>query len=484
MRRHGPLVLAAAIIALWVIVPACRNSAQWGDNFEQFVWAHSLDWGYYKHPPLPTWLMGGLIALAGPSRYWAYLLAGLCNVGTAFFTLRIAQRLLGMRLAGLALLFWGLQQAFSARAQLYNHNTVLMLMTSATAWCALRATCSESMRWWFAAGVGAGGAMLSKYQALVPLGGLLVALMLCGDLLRVEVRRGVTLAGIVALMVFAPHAIWMVRHDFTTLRYAAQEGRPLDWAGRGLSVASFLAQQVRLLLPALALALLLAWLPGLRRHDGGPHHDLQELSHWRRAWLVGLVAFPVAVTLLTCPVLGLRLQNHWGFQCLQFVALWLAWRLRAAARRPAAVLVALTLVLQGVSLAMIAGPLGPRPHETWRRDDNDFPAQRLASAVMNDWTEMTGCRLKIVVGPAFEGGIISVYGGSSPAVLEGGDFRKTPWVTAEDLARDGAVYVAHDPQHLPPAAVMIDSMKLGVQTWSRHGDRLYWAIVPPRYCTP
>lgn len=485
-RRHGPLLLAAAIIALWVLVPAWRNPGQWGDNFEQFVWAHSLEWGYYKHPPLPTWLMAGLIALAGPSRYWAYLLAGLCNLGTAFFTLRIAQRLIGARLAGVALLFWGLQQAFSARAQLYNHNTVLMLMVSATAWCVLQAAALRSKRWWIGAGLAAGGAMLSKYQALVPLGGLVVALLLTGDLMRAEVRRGLALACAVAVAVFMPHVLWMVHHDFTTLHYAAQEGRPLDWAGRGLSVASFLAQQVRLLLPALAFALLLAALPGLRRHGAGPHESLQEVWRWRRAWFIGLVAFPLVVTLLTCPALGLRLQNHWGFQCLQFIAIWAAWCLRGAARRPVATIIALALVLQGVSLAVIAGPFAPAPHEAVRRDDNDYPAQRLASAVMRDWHEMTGCRLKVIVGPAFEGGMISVYGGDSAAVLEGGDFHKSPWITPDELARDGAVYVADDPEQLPVrAAAMVDSMKLGVQTWSPNGgDRIYWAIVQPRYCAP
>src|SRR5256885_10565865 len=24
------------------------------DNLEQLTWVHSLEWGYYKHPPLPT----------------------------------------------------------------------------------------------------------------------------------------------------------------------------------------------------------------------------------------------------------------------------------------------------------------------------------------------------------------------------------------------------------------------------------------------
>ncbi|NMM79160.1 hypothetical protein B2J89_21205, partial [Acidovorax sp. SRB_24] len=27
------------------------------DNIEQLSWMRSLQWGYYKHPPLPTWML-------------------------------------------------------------------------------------------------------------------------------------------------------------------------------------------------------------------------------------------------------------------------------------------------------------------------------------------------------------------------------------------------------------------------------------------
>ncbi|NMM79153.1 hypothetical protein B2J89_21170, partial [Acidovorax sp. SRB_24] len=27
------------------------------DNIEQLTWMRSLQWGYYKHPPLPTWML-------------------------------------------------------------------------------------------------------------------------------------------------------------------------------------------------------------------------------------------------------------------------------------------------------------------------------------------------------------------------------------------------------------------------------------------
>ena len=44
LLRHAPPI-AVAMVAMWVIVGTAFSSAQWGDHFEQFTWAHSVQWG-------------------------------------------------------------------------------------------------------------------------------------------------------------------------------------------------------------------------------------------------------------------------------------------------------------------------------------------------------------------------------------------------------------------------------------------------------
>jgi len=452
------------------------NTAQWGDHFEQFVWAHSFEWGYHKHPPLPTWLLASAIWLFGPSPYWAYTLAALCTAGTALFTYGIAWRLIGAPLTALAMLLWGLQQAFSARAQLFNHNTVMMLAVSGTVWCVLQAVDGRQRAWWIASGVGAGLAMLSKYQSVVPLAGIVVALLLSGELKTRAARVGLMLAAGVAALVFAPHVAWMLHNDFTTLRYAAQDGLPMSWSDRGLNVAGFLLQQLRLLFPALLFALLLWLWPGLRQRHGESVAD--EQLQRRRAWCVGLILFPLTITLLTCPAFGLKLQNHWGYQCLQFISLWLAWRLRAVLQRGAQAIAVMALLVHALSMTVAAKPSWTSERAPGRRVDGQYPARRLAAAVQADWHSLTACSLDIVVGPSFEAGMVSVYAPQPPKVLEGGDFKKSPWVQPDELRRRGAVYVATEPADLPKQGVLFDSMPVN----AAGAQRLYWTIVPPIAC--
>lgn len=472
--------LAMALVACWAAAGMAFESAQWGDHFEQFTWAHSVEWGYHKHPPLPTWLLAAAIGLFGPSPAWPSVLAASCAIGTAGFTFAIARRLLGPGVAALALLLWGLQQPFSARANLFNHNTVLMLTVSATAWCVLRALASERRApgWWLATGLAAGAAMLAKYQAVLPLAGIVLALALDGRLADRRVRRGLACAALVVAALVAPHVAWLVEHRFGTLDYAMQHGQTLDGPGRAWNVVSFLAQQVRLVAPALLFAGLLLLLPAA----GRPERRAGEAAaaQTRRAWLTGLLVFPLLATVGTGPLLGIGLQNHWGYQALQFGSLWLAWRVHRHAVFAAPAWIGLALLLHAVFLAVTVLPAANSGGSA--RIDSRYPAQALADAVRRDWQESSTCPLSIVVGPSFEAGLVSVYDGGRARVLEDGDFAKSPWITPDQLLRMGAAYISTSASGLPLAGVAsFGSIDVGSSA-PLGNSRIYWAIVPPETC--
>ena len=319
--------LASAIVLAWTVLMLLVDTGLYGDNVEQTIWAHSMEWGYHKHPPLPTWLLGLVTQAFGAAWWWTPVLAALCLLATLWLTWSIARELLGEQVAAAAVLLWGLLQCFSSRAQLYNHNTVLVLCIALTVWCALRASRSKPV-WWLGVGLAAGLSMLSKYQAVVPLSGLLVALAWSGRFRQSSQRRGAVLAVLVALLVFAPHLAWVASHDFSTLRYASQSVESAGIARRLLFVASFLVNKLRMILPALAalgLCLLLARVTrAARRPVTNPVAARPDVQVWLGGLFWGLLAFLLLLPLLA----GINLRNHWGVQTFQFSALWLAWRWR------------------------------------------------------------------------------------------------------------------------------------------------------------
>ena len=481
--RHpaGAVCLALALVAAWVLFAALLNNAQQGDNFEQFTWAHSLQWGYHKHPPLPTWLLGAWQGLLGESPWSSFAVAGLCTLATGWFTWAIARMLIGPGPAGVAVLLWGLHHAYNMKAQVLNHNTAMMMCIAACAWAALRALGSRGARTWLAwlgVGLAGGAALLSKYQSAIPLAGILLALGLGGAWRDPRHRVGTTGAVLLALALFSPHLVWLVQHDFVTLQYASLSAKNLGPLERVARIAVFLLLQMRVMVALLGCAGL--WLLWQRRRGNSPlpPQDLPEISPGlRRAWLIGLLVFPLAMVLLVCLLGGVRLQDHWGFQPLQFISLWLAWRLRGQVRDGMARLILLVLLAHLLLALTYSRPVWhPQAAARQSRDSQYFfPAQAVADQVMKDWRSVTGCPLRYVVGRPFEAALVSVYSRSGAVVFEDGLSYKSPWVDLADLAAAGAVHVGRDRAPDAPGAV-----KRGSADPAGRGETTHWAIVPPR----
>ena len=463
-------------IALWVLLASLTNSGQFADNIEQFVWAQSLEPGYWKHPPLPSWLLWAALNLFGFWSGWTYLLSAACFCGTAFFGWCIARRIAGARVAAIAVLLQGLHLGFSQRAELYNHNTVVILFSSMTVWAVLRALDRSRLRDWVLVGACAALALLAKYQAAVILGGILLALVLSGELNDRRVRLGCVCAGAVALAMLAPHFAAVFKAGHSPVDYALAQFQPRSWVAVLDSLLGYLVSQVRFHLPMMIAVALVAW---TARRDAaitgaGPAEGAMDPAR-ARAWMLGLVVWPLVFATLVPLGSGMLLQAQWGLPTLQFFVLYLAVKVAAALPSvPALGFLRSVVCVQVISaLVFLAAPLA-----TDRRVDTAYPAQRVAMAVRNDWHSATHCPLKFVAGPSFEAGLVSVYSGGYAKVLEDGDFLKSPWIDPIEMQRSGYVMMqrAVVPGGDVPSALLHDG------SWPAG---LSWTIVPPALeCEP
>lgn len=465
------------LVGLWVMVVSRWHTALQQDMAEQFVWAHAWQWGYPKHPPLPTWLFKVVLEVFPAQPATLYGLAALCMALTGVFTFLIARELLGPTLALPTVLLWSLQQPFSWRAWIYNHNTVLVMCIAATAWCVLCAIRRPGRLWWVATGVAVGLSLLTKIQALVPLAGILWALWRGGHLQSPSVRRGVGLAVAVALLVCSPWLAWLLAGHGDVLFYAAHQ---LGGAAQGESqvhLLSFLVIQLRMLAPALLVCLGWVW---LARQSGIPGRRRSKLSMTERAWLEGLCLVPLVGVLLTGLLSGATLHGQWGVQTFQFAAvaltLGLAARLKALSTR-AVVLGALALHALGL-LAMVS-PVAPRLLSA-PGPVIGYPARMLASEVERDWARVTSCPLRYVSGPFIEAGQVSAFAQGFPAVLEDGQGSKSPWIDLSDMALRGRVVLARSLDQLPETAIHLPHMQWIPATPSRFVAPVFWAIEPPQ----
>ncbi len=434
---HWPLWLACAAVVLWAAWGGLFNPSQLNDSWEQLVWAQQLEWGYWKHPPLTTWLMAALQRPLGPSAWWPYVLGGACSVVTLCFTWQLGLRLLPASAMAWVPLLYTLNNGFTRRAQVFNHNSVLVMLIAAVAWRLAVALASGRLRDWLVVGVLAGLSLLTKYQALLPLG--LLALLAMYGFWRADglfetarvVRNwpGLIAASVVALIVTMPHLLWLWQSDFMPMRYAshalgAHESSP--WKD---AVALFVLQLRNWIPGLLVLAGVVAW----HRWRVGPTTGGLRLAN---PWWAALIGGPV-LALLALAAMGVNLQSHWGMQSLQFVVLLLAaWAAtRWGAPRTSAWLG--WALLQAVGLALIALQMTSRL-DTHRSDDRKVDAQQRVRDIQAFATRTCTGKAWLLQAPTHVVGMWLAYGDPKVRPIDADDLSEQSQVhEGAGLAKPG-----------------------------------------------
>lgn len=475
--RHSPfssylVVFLFGVLAVfaWVGWTSAWDTGLYGDNVEQFVWSHSMELGYYKHPPLPTWLMGLALSIVGSHWWLTNALAAACVAATGVFTWLTARELCGERTANIAITLWGLQQCFSVSAEIYNHNTVLVLCMSALTYTVLRALSSvPDMRWWLASGILAACAMLAKYQAALPLLALVAAILLTARTRRIYLLWRLALVLLVFFVFFGPHLYWGIANRFPSLRYASEVLESGGLARRASWVITFAVNQIRMVLPLLLAIMLAALVARFNRRvtvNAVVRTSMTSTpaGRWSERevsiWIGCLVWGPVAALILVSLLSGSALRNHWGVQLFQFLSIWIAWRWRYSAILNLRNLVFAAVLVHAAGFLYYAIKQSDKTAALAdRRADSAYPGRRMSDAAVAHWKRFSNCPLRIVAGD-FEAGLVSAYAKGSPVVFTAPV--ATPWVGESDIQRYGALYVSDKNTNLP--ANVMETIK-----WSLSG---------------
>ena len=205
------------------------------DESHYLLYSRKLAWGYFDHPPMVAFL-AALTTLAGDSVFFVRLGPIICTT----FSLILLRYLALALYRDERIAFWA---ALTLHLMPYQQVLMVGLLPDATLnlfWCgtllsAWYAVKSGRWLWWIAAGLLFGGALLSKYHAV------LLALCLLGYFMTSSEHR-FWLAKIqpwtsvlIGMAVFMPNIMWNARHEWISYSYQLGQG-----SGDGLSPGDFL----------------------------------------------------------------------------------------------------------------------------------------------------------------------------------------------------------------------------------------------------
>ena len=181
--------------------------------------ARHLDWGFVAYPPLTPFLERISLDLFGLSLVGLRLFSVLAQAAAIVVTGLMARELGGKRLAqATAALAVALSPLPLFEGTEFQYTTFDYLWWVLIAYFTIRLLRTENPRWWLAIGAVAGRGLLTKYAIVFFVAGLL------GGVALTRARRfllsGWFWGGIaLALAIFLPNFLWLVRHDFISYHF-------------------------------------------------------------------------------------------------------------------------------------------------------------------------------------------------------------------------------------------------------------------------
>ena len=483
------LLFGAAQIVLWTLAPALTHTAPPIDVAEGYLWGREWVIATYKHPALPSWFLESSRLLTGTTGWPAYLTSQLFIAATFGLVFALGCDVMGreraaagtLLLAGVTYYMWPTPE--------FNHN-----IASAPFWAGVvlmlwRAVESGRGQWWVLLGSFAAASLYAKLSAaflLVPVAAWI--------LLDTRARAGLATPGPwLGLAVFAilvvPLALWLVQHDLSPLRYAAQRSLGLPAYQLPLFLLDTAANLVPVVVMLIIAKMLGPW--------GG---DSLERGRWQaihgaistraKHFLLLLTLGPFVLAVFVALLSRAGLKTAWGSSMFNTVGLlaiaMTAERYTPNALRRIALSAASLLVMVPLGYAIVVRFDAHRPSGSSLRVN--WPQRSIAERLGDVWARNSNQPLRIVAGNPWLAALVALSHKDAPSILTNGDLTLSPWISGNRIEREGllAVWDAGN-KVIPPALLpLIESARMGEEKFALGGGEggrevlIGYAVVPPK----
>ena len=211
-------VLIAALTALRVIYAGVIDLRT--DEAYYWTWSKENVLSFLDHPPMIAWFIRFGTAIFGDTNFGVRFAGVLAMLVTQLLLADIVRRVThDVRAVVLAVLMPEAALYYGLLMAKVSPDVALIPFAVAMVWALVRLNESDDARWWLAAGVFAGLALLSKFTAvmLVP---AVLAFMLAPDWRRRWLLSPYPwLAALIAVVLFLPVLIWNAGHDWASFRF-------------------------------------------------------------------------------------------------------------------------------------------------------------------------------------------------------------------------------------------------------------------------
>ena len=216
--EHPALLAMSAAVALLHIATNNRYGFH-RDELQFLSDARHLAWGYVSYPPFTPFIEHIGLALFGLSMVGLRLFSVIAQATVVYVSGLMARELGGGRLAqASAALMVALSPLPLFSGTEFQYTSFDILWWVLIAYFTIRMLRTENPRWWLAIGAAVGLGLLTKYAIVFYVAGILAGVVLTNA--RRYLASKWFWAGIaVALLIFLPNFLWLVRNDFISYHF-------------------------------------------------------------------------------------------------------------------------------------------------------------------------------------------------------------------------------------------------------------------------
>jgi hypothetical protein len=423
--------------AMWWLVPSLLYSAPPGDLPIVLAIGHEFQLGSAYGPPLAFWLAEIAYEIAGSPG--VYLLAQGCVILTYYAVFSLARAIVGIHHAAVAVLLMVGISAFTAPTPDFGPAVLAMPIAALALLYLWRAVAERRRLAWFGLAMMLGLLLLTTYW-----GGVLaaaIAVFLAATWRGRRALRGVEpwLAAMILVVMLFPHLVWLGAASGASpfdLRSLLRGGPP------GAYLSDWLRQLEVLLLAHAGLVVLVAlgskW--RLRAEEKVPVFERSFTDPFGRRFVTFFALTPALAAAAAAVLLGE--QRPAGGYAPYLVLSGLAVVVLAGDsipwHRPRLVATAWLLLLAvppaSAAAAILALPwLGISGVEVSR------PAAAMGQFFAENFQLRTGLPLAIVAGETRTAALVALGAPTRPSLFFDAMPERSPWATADDIRRKGAV---------------------------------------------
>nr|WP_321445495.1 glycosyltransferase family 39 protein [uncultured Cohaesibacter sp.] len=478
-------------LVLWTLVPTLVYRNLPLDVIELVTWGHEWQLGYFKHPPLPSWLLEGATILFGKAEWPAYMLSQLSIVIAFWAIWRLGRAVIGAKAALLSVFLTSLIYFYNFPTPEFNHNVLqvpVWALMALVGWYALK---QDKLWQWLALGLLTGTAVYIKYSMAILVVALLLFLLIEPQARQRLRSKGLWLASLLALLISAPHLYWLIDSNFQSLAYASTRSAPLEGiTARILGPLGFVGAQIGhhgalLLVLVLGGGLLPFWRKGLTGRVSFAFAGTLE-----QRYILWIALVPILLTILLSVISGSEMRPMWPAPMFSFSALALLGSLKTAyyKDRFRAMVIGWAALYFGI-LVVIASMGLFGSHFIKKPLRVDWPGSTIASHFSKAWQSQFGQPLAFVGGNAWIGGNVSFYAPERPSLVYLEDWGRSPWADPAQVRCQGLLILWQQKDGSEPRLPDYEGIDLkkisasGLEAFpwkvTDKPFRIGWAMMPP-----